>query len=45
MARAPVPAPRRYYDGVVRLLSLLCLAIVSCAAQPLDLRNEDLHSI
>jgi hypothetical protein len=29
----------------VRLLSLLCLAIVSCAAQPPDLRNEDLHSI
>ena len=29
----------------MRLLSLLCLAIVSCAAQPPDLRNEDLHSI
>jgi len=29
----------------VRLLSLLCLAIVSCAGQAPDLQKEDLHSV
>jgi hypothetical protein len=26
-------------------VSLLCLAIVSCAGQPPDLQKEDLHSV
>ena len=42
-----MPRPRpacRYYDGVVRPVSLLCLAIVSCAGQP-DLQKEDLHAV